>query len=302
MSIEDDPKYWFNRGLEFFSAEKPDYKKTIECLEKCISLKPDENLYISAIINMGKSYWRLKEFDAAILKLKEVLRLDPKYLDALMILGIIYYMELNDLDAAQMYFLKSIKYNPKNQDPYHFLSHIYREKKDYKNCIKMSEKYIEIKPGSAEVWYNMGESYYFLKKYKKALEILEKAAKMDPEDSNIWYWLGRTQIQLTKYDDASDSFFNALKLNPLEINLWNQIALLDGITSIFSKESNNNVAQACNIISRELKNDQSDWVKDLWKDFQSNNPDISQFPIELKKILKKNRQLKDIIEKNKILI
>jgi len=120
-----------------------------ELLEKAIFVNP---LNFEAHLILADNYSNKNRRDLAIKTVKEILRINPNRVNALMKLGTIYMLQ-NDL----------------------------------LNSLEIYQKVTELAPGNGEVYYNLGIVYYQQKDYNTAIKFFEHAIKsIDHVDSHLY--------------------------------------------------------------------------------------------------------------------
>jgi tetratricopeptide (TPR) repeat protein len=93
--------------------------------------------------------------------------------------GIAYHQML-ELMAAEKYYKKAIKANPKYAEAINNLGTIYYAHKSYRRAVNQYKKALRIDPNSASVWSNLGTAYFSRKDYKDAMESWQQALNLDP--------------------------------------------------------------------------------------------------------------------------
>ena len=95
-------------------------------------------------------------------------------------IGIAYHQTL-DLRAAQRYYERAIKKNPKYFEVVNNLGTVFYAQKRYSRALHQYQKAIKINPNSASVYSNIGTAHFAMKDYKEAFQAYQQAVKLDPE-------------------------------------------------------------------------------------------------------------------------
>ena len=130
-------------------------------------------------INLGKSYFELKQYQEAIDSYKAAIRIKPVSAHAYGSLGASYF-----------------------------------ELKQYQKAIAALKESIRIKPDFALAHALLGESYYQLKQYQEAIAALKEAIRINPDYDVAHTVLGEIYYQLKQYQDAIAGLKEAIRINP----------------------------------------------------------------------------------------
>jgi tetratricopeptide (TPR) repeat protein len=95
-------------------------------------------------------------------------------------IGIAYHQTV-DLRAAQRYYERSIKRDPKYSESVNNLGTVFYAEKRYNRALRQYEKAIKLSPASASIYSNIGTAHFAKKEYKEAFEAYQQAVKLDPE-------------------------------------------------------------------------------------------------------------------------
>ncbi len=95
-------------------------------------------------------------------------------------IGIAYHQTL-DLRAAQRYYERAIKRDPKYFEAVNNLGTVFYAQKRFGHALHQYEKAIKLNPTSASVYSNIGTAHFAKKEYKEAFQAYQQAVKLDPE-------------------------------------------------------------------------------------------------------------------------
>lgn len=169
---EDSNNAYLWNIMATLNYEKGDTTKTIEALEKAVSIFPLPEYYTA----LGTVYAELHNKNA--LAIADVL-LDNE--------------TLNNKDDA--YFIKGLYYNYSNQPA---------------KAIKVLDSCLSINYTYMYAYREKAIALYDLKKYQAAIEVLTRAVTLQNNFDEGYYWMGRTYEKLNKKDSAIQSYQNAL--------------------------------------------------------------------------------------------
>jgi tetratricopeptide (TPR) repeat protein len=129
---------------------------------------------------LGALYDKMGDYDKMVAEMKEVLRLNPDYADALNYLGYSYSDRGIHLEEA----------------------------------LKLIQKAMELKPNMGYITDSLGWIYYKLGDYERAVIELEKANQLTPDDSTITEHLADGYLKLSRVEKAIEFYEKALRLDP----------------------------------------------------------------------------------------
>ena len=236
--IEESQKF-----KKILLQEKPLTVKELERrLNKETLLHSDEISDIIKKDNLKKSLQNLENLrktyvNKAINYLQKAIKIHPKYVDALLLLGNAYYEQNKNYTKTWEYYKKILdinptynlvysnmkqilnesvpvddrikiyeqlyKYNPNNADVCYALGNLYGQyKNDLPNSIKMLERAIYFNPKMAKAYKDLGVAYGFSKQYRKAIIVMKKSIQLNPKDKQTINNLALTYQIIGKPDSA----------------------------------------------------------------------------------------------------
>jgi tetratricopeptide (TPR) repeat protein len=143
--------------------------------------------------------------DEAIRQFQTSLRMRKNFIPARLELARAYILK-QDFKSAETELQTIVSTNPRNEDAYYFLGHVYLEEKRPEEARKCFAEMIKIEPNSADGRAGMAEVASFENKYAEAVEEYKRTAELDPGYQSVYYDLGLMQSRLKLYDDAIASF------------------------------------------------------------------------------------------------
>ena len=154
-----------------------DFKKGIDYLKKCLSLKSNN---ASAYSNLGNAYKELLQYEEALKNYDEAIKINPNFADAFSNRGIIL-QEMNRFEEALKSYNKALEIKPD-----HFFAHnnkgiTLKDLNRYEEALQSYDKAIKINPSFIEPYNNKGNIFKDIKQYDKALENYQKIMNLNPE-------------------------------------------------------------------------------------------------------------------------
>ncbi|MEI6707074.1 MAG: tetratricopeptide repeat protein [Methylococcales bacterium] len=193
-------------------ARKKQYENAIEKYNESIKINPDNS---SPYIGLGYAYYQgYKNYDAAISNYQKVIdRDDTNYLaynDLALVLA-----DKGDTNAAIESYKKAIVANPNYANAYYNLGLIFLGKKDYQQAIIQFNKIIELpyNEGNFKAYNGLCYSLGQESKYQEAINNCELAIKIKPKDDNIYDTLGSVYFMQKDYSKALLNYQTAVDYN-----------------------------------------------------------------------------------------
>ncbi len=172
----------------------------------------------AAIGQQNPSLWQAKLMEATILLevqqldkalsvMQEVVKLNPKYARAYLLIGNIYYYQLKGQDAEAAY-VKAVNLDTTLADGHYFLGRLYMGYGEVEFAEQEYKRAIEINPALYDAYNDLGTIYLYANRYPEAEQYFDKALEINPGlvpamvNLGILYaqqkqW-GKAQLQLEK--------------------------------------------------------------------------------------------------------
>jgi len=221
---------WYQKGIDkninFDSCleELRDlYIKQKEWDQAIILLKQIVAKDASKIVNylrLGELYFRKGDTTIAIDQFKQATDFFPDDFRAHFSLGSINY-QLGNMEPATQSLQKSIELNEKFERGWTLLGFIYIRNKELEKAEEHFKKAVEIFPESADIAYFLGSVFQQQKKFDDALPYLEKALELEPENINTLNALAMIYDEKQIYNKSDEMYQRALKLRPDDPLLMN---------------------------------------------------------------------------------
>lgn len=112
-ALAADPKNaqgWITLGNDYFDMHQA--QKAVEAYGKALVLDPKGPAASDVLTDQGVMFRELKDFDKAIVNFKQANKLNPKHIQSLFNLGIVYSQDKHDAKAALQAWNKVIEIAP----------------------------------------------------------------------------------------------------------------------------------------------------------------------------------------------
>ena len=202
-----DPNLLFLIGTAHFQIK--DFEKAILFLKECVSI--DEK-NIGALNNLGGALQNLKKFDEAIMIYEQIILNKPDFAEAYNNIGNCYLL-LNNNEKAIENYEKSTKLKSDNFVAYLNLGNVYRELKKFEKAIVNYEKSIELNSNYFMAYNNLGNTYKDLGELDKAVLNYEKSIKINKLYDVGYENLGNIYFEMGKFEEASNKLNEAYRIN-----------------------------------------------------------------------------------------
>ncbi|MCI4626040.1 MAG: tetratricopeptide repeat protein [Candidatus Magnetoovum sp. WYHC-5] len=174
----------------------------------------NKNIEADAYYQLGVSKINENDIQGAFVQLKKALDIEPRHMEALNVLGLVY-LQLEDYENAKQTFLKAIKINKDFSDAYNNLGITYAKLQMWEDSIQAFKAAIQNPfyrtPDLA--YNNLGYSYYRIKKYDDAIIAFKEAIKRAEQNNSPYYGLALVFNAQKRYGEASDSLMRAMQLD-----------------------------------------------------------------------------------------
>lgn len=218
--LPDQGHLYYLRGEAY--AHSGNYENAIKDFEKALSMDPgDIGKQPVVFFNIGTAYLKWGKNDEAITYFDKALRLEKRYVSALVHRGGAY-SNIGKYDLGKADFEAALKIDPQNALAYRVRADVYAIAEDYKKVVADLNKCLELDPKEYSqdpvVFHNRGEAYHKLGRLKEALEDFDRALRLNPRYVFALVNRGNTYAELRKYDLAFKDFDEAIEYEPTNIN------------------------------------------------------------------------------------
>ncbi len=239
-------------------------------------------------LERGKSYLEQHNYDKAIVELKNVLQIDPKYAEAYYLLGKIeesranwqkafgdyskaveldpdhaaaqaslgrFYLLSGDVAKAEEIEQKILAKKPDHPEGKTLKAAILFSKKDVNGAVKLVQEVISADPTQVSTIAFLVDIYVQQKQQNKALGVLEKSVVDNPQSASLRLMLSRLYFQLKNFDKSEEQLKALVELDPK--NLPYQVSLVT-----FYRQTKQ-LDKAENILKELIKKDPKDVQRHL---------------------------------------
>lgn len=234
----------FNAWYHYASFNYSGMNKSIVNLKFADSILPNQ-AWIKNLI--GVIYNRLEKYDSAILYLKDVVKLTPKWLYAWNNLGW-SYLGLKNKDSLAIETLKTaLSIDSSQGTPWSNLADAYYHQGKHLEAEITYKKGIELDPSDHQGYLKLGYLLQDLNRNQEAKDYLNRALKIDSSDIYVLTALARLSFSEKDINSYKNYIKRALNLKPILTDNLNIIA------SLYNENGEYN--DALNLITKSINID-----------------------------------------------
>ncbi len=181
-------------------------------LNRSVEINPK---YIDALLLLAKAYFQLDgNYEKAAESCLRILRMNPNYGDAYVNLES-YLNQCEDADLQIRTWEEASEIDPNRFEPNFHLGKLYGSyKNDIGKAIPFLERSVQLDPTSAKAYNNLGVAYGLSGRFTEAIQALERAVQLDPTDAQAYTNLAVTYSSMGNEAKASEYFKKAANCAP----------------------------------------------------------------------------------------
>ncbi len=177
--------------------------------------------------NLAVELRKAGKLDEAIVMADKALQLDPRLINAHVILGNIF-SEKGDLKKALEYYQNALNAKPDYAELFTNMGNVYIRMGLEAQAKSSFERTLALKPDSVRALVNLASVYAYKGETKRAIVFFEKALALSPENPDIYYNLGLAYSSAGRLVEARVAFSEVLKLNPGDLLAGEKLQELSG--------------------------------------------------------------------------
>ncbi|MCG2721483.1 MAG: tetratricopeptide repeat protein [Thermodesulfovibrionales bacterium] len=155
----------------------------------------------------------------------EILNVQPHFVPALHLLGVIFYQQ-GDYDSAIEHIRQALCLNQNNPDAHNHLGSALKAKGEFEEAIRCYHKAIELNPNLTEAFFNLGNALVARGQVNKSIQYYQKAIALQPTFFAAYYNLGNSFRDQGKLDEAIVAYQKSLELHPEDTNVYNALGTI----------------------------------------------------------------------------
>jgi tetratricopeptide (TPR) repeat protein len=169
QSLDIEAKMYYEQGVRLSKENKS--QEALGAFATSVRLDPNAAAYCG----LSTEYYRLGNYDMALLYANRAIMVSPKYAFAYFIRGNTYF-RMNKYDMAIKSYLQAARLDPACSECYFNLGQVYYKKGLPDDALKSYSKAAEVNPHYNAAWYNRACILSQKNDLKEAVASLERAA------------------------------------------------------------------------------------------------------------------------------
>ena len=164
---------------------------------------------------MAKAESLLEKRDpkASIIEFKKVVKLEPEFGPAYLMLGAAY-MQIQEFSDAESAFEKAAKLDSGSGVAFLGIGASLNQRGDFSGAVKPLTRSLELAPNLAEAHYELGRSYWALGKWQDAEPHVRKAIELNKEFPMAHVLMGNIQLRHKDGNAALSEYQEYVRLDP----------------------------------------------------------------------------------------
>ena len=186
-------------------------RQSRDAWQKCMAEDPKN---VPCRLKMAELYHVVTEFEKSAELVDEVIELDPTNPEAHFLKGLLMRDAIGDTARALEWFQKAIDLDPEYIEALDMCGVLYSA---LGNPLALAyfNRLVELQPQNRITLYNRGMFHLGMEDWNRALEDFTTCTQLDPDDLESWFNLGYIHLQLQMYPEARGYFNTALRIQPV---------------------------------------------------------------------------------------
>lgn len=177
---------------------------------------------------MGIASLRLREVQAAEVYLRKAIQLDPRHVEARMLLGWMRLEIQRDYAAAAEEYRHVIALMPDSPEAHNNLGVALKKKGDLEGALSAFSRALALRQDYGEAWSNRGWVFAEQRRWREARGDFEQGLKLNPRDEGALYGLSRALREARDYAGAEQALRRLVAASPNFVYWleWGQLELV----------------------------------------------------------------------------
>ena len=180
---------------------------------------------IDKALESADGYYQTGNLGQAESLCREVLRVEPRNVDALLMLGVIY-QQTGNYDAAITHLETALQLDHSNAVAHYNLGVSYQGKGQPDKAVSCYQRAIQLDPHLAPAYFNLGAVYQERDEPERAIALYRKALELDPKYVSAYYNLGSVSQERGRLEEAARYYQKALELDANLVDAWNALGII----------------------------------------------------------------------------
>jgi len=186
---------------------------------------PKDKIGLYNLVKQAQGFSAEGDLKEAFSRIREVIRQDPKILEAHLVLGNLYMKE-KDFATARASFQTAVQLSPESASAVFALAKAYKEEGNLGAAKTGFERLRQLDPKDTKSYFQLGDIALAEKKFDQALIHYRKIVELDPGQAISHSRLGACYVEAEDYESGTKELTKAVELNPRIPNAHFNLALI----------------------------------------------------------------------------
>jgi predicted O-linked N-acetylglucosamine transferase (SPINDLY family) len=177
----------------------------------------------NALLETALSYQRAGQLDEAERLYREILRSNPKHIEALYLLGSLWFQR-GSFQKALHHFEQVLQINPRLGEALSAKGAVLSSLDRHAEALSAYDGAVVVRPGQAQTWSNRGNALLALGRAEEAVQSYDRALGLMPDYPHCWRNRAAAFAALGRPDDALQSLRKAVQFAPDFADAWQDSA------------------------------------------------------------------------------
>ncbi|HEV2271029.1 MAG TPA: tetratricopeptide repeat protein [Steroidobacteraceae bacterium] len=182
-------------------------------------MKNDITAQVTAALRQAHALHQAGRLDEARALCEQALRLQPRQLQALTLMGIIC-AQTGDCERAVALFGEVLLLDPRNAAAHNNQGNALRASRRPAAAVASYDQALELQPRHAPTYNSRGNALFDLQRYQDALASYDRAIALQPDYAAAYFGRGRSLVELMQYEAAIASLDKATALGFNNPGAW----------------------------------------------------------------------------------
>jgi predicted TPR repeat methyltransferase len=168
---------------------------------------------------------RRGQLDAAEALYRQILRRNPRQVDALHFLGVLA-AQRHDNDGAVKLIRQALELNPRYADAHNNLGNVLAAMERFDEAATAYRQAIELAPGNFGAHCNLGIMLRRSGRFEEAVAACQQVLALNPRLAEVHLNLGKALVALERHEEAMAAFREAIRLRPGHASAYKSLGML----------------------------------------------------------------------------
>jgi protein O-GlcNAc transferase len=206
-------------SLSLSSLEDPDNCSSLKKHRKGIKVQRSSTK-VDELFQRACAYLNKRNLAEAERLYKQILRVQPKHLGALNLLGILL-AQLDRNEEAERYIRAALSINPGAEATQYNYGTVLKKLKRLPEALTAFENALALNADAVDAWSNRGTVLNELERFEEALSDFDQAVARKPDFADGFYNKGNALRALKRNQAAVENYDHAIRLNPCHAGAYN---------------------------------------------------------------------------------